>query len=255
MTMEWSANGRSLYVVHGAFSASTDDFVNAISSCSLEVADLVCAIKGVFVGSLVRRLAVNPMDKNEVFAATTAFQKNVTYFYDYDSPAVYHSTDGGASWAKIDTPSSQLDTAALGAAAVYIRKDDVNTVAIGTSNGVLVPDGSNSWKVLAEGLPTVAVFDMVYDRTDDLLIVATLGRGPWILPEASKVVSSNSTRRLGAWKPVQSGEAKNRELDSVSVDFGSWVKKQEEILGDLKVPPEIYPLEEQNPVLLSYTLP
>jgi hypothetical protein len=50
------------------------------------------------------------------------------------------------------------------------------TVAYGTSNGVLIPDGGLGvgWKVLLTGLPKVTtIMDMVYDETDDLLVVAT----------------------------------------------------------------------------------
>jgi hypothetical protein len=93
----------------------------------------------------------------------------------------------------------------MGGSVVYISNSagPVNTVAVGTSNGVLVPDGTNSWRVLAAGLPTVAVLDMVYDETDDLLVVATLGRGVWFMEGASEVavaVAISRTRGLGEWE-------------------------------------------------------
>jgi hypothetical protein len=98
----------------------------------------------------------------------------------------------------------------------------VNTVAVGTSNGVLVPDGSDSWRVLVAGLPTVAVLDMVYDETDDLLVVATLGRGVWFLEGVSEVVEAVSiTRGLGEWKSARTGGLKNRRLGGATFTMAS----------------------------------
>jgi hypothetical protein len=54
---------------------------------------------------------------------------------------------------------------------------------------------------------------MVYDETDDLLVVATLGRGVWFLEGASEVVEAASTTRgLGEWKSARTGGLKNRRL-------------------------------------------
>jgi hypothetical protein len=64
----------------------------------------------------------------------------------------------------------------------------VNTVAVGTSNGVLVPSGVG-WKRLAPGLPKVAISQMVYEPMDDTLVVALYGRGVWFLRQASAVAS------------------------------------------------------------------
>jgi hypothetical protein len=60
-------------------------------------------------------------------------------------------------------------------------------VAYGTSNGVLIPDGGLGvgWKSISAGLPKVIIMDMVYDETDDLLVLSTMGRGVWYLEYAS----------------------------------------------------------------------
>jgi hypothetical protein len=153
---------------------------------------------------------------------------------------VFKSTNGGADW--IDTADSPLDTAALGGSVVYISNSagTVNTVAVGTSNGVLVPDGTNSWRVIAAGLPTVAVLDMVYDETDDLLVVATLGRGVWFMEGASEMaVAVGRTRRLGKWKSARTGGLKNRKLGGISVDLSSLLEKQAEV--NVMIPPEPNP--------------
>lgn len=47
----------------------------------------------------------------------------------------------------------------------------------------LYPNGSigAGWKLLTDGLPKVLVYGMVYEETTDVLVVATLGRGMWLL--------------------------------------------------------------------------
>jgi hypothetical protein len=219
--MAWSADGEILYVAGGD--------TGKISSCVLSptAGSLTCDVKAP-VGSFTPHLAVNPTNSNEIFATT-----------DFNSPAVFKSTDGGAAWINIDTAGSPLDTAALGGSVVYISRWPVNTVAVGTSNGVLVPDGTNSWRVLAAGLPTVAVLDMVYDETDDLLVVATLGRGVWFMEGASEVaIALGSTRRLGEWKSARTGGLKNRKLGGISLDLSSLLEKQDNVMI---LPPEPNP--------------
>jgi hypothetical protein len=226
--MAWSANGEILYVAGGN--------TGKISSCALSnIGILTCTVKNP-VGSYTRHLAVNPTDSDELFAATVASR------LDFSSPSAFKSTLGGANWNEIDTANSPLDTAALGASVVYISNSagPVNTVAVGTSNGVLVPDGTSSWKVLAEGLPTVAVLDMVYDETDDLLVVATLGRGVWFLEGASEAADAFSrTRGLGEWKSARTGGLKNRKLGRVPLDLSSLLEKQAEF--NEMIPPKSNP--------------
>jgi hypothetical protein len=181
----------------------------------LRAADLTCVVKGT-VGSITRHLAVNPKNSNELFAAT------VPISFSISSPAVSKSTNGGNTWSDILTTNSPLDTAALGGSVVYIRNSagNVNIVAVGASNGVLVPDGSDSWRVLVADLPIVAVLDMVYDETDDLLVVTTLGRGVYFLEGVSEVVEAvSSTRGLGKWKSARTGGLKNRRLGGIFLDF------------------------------------
>jgi hypothetical protein len=229
--MAWSADGETLYVAGGD--------TGKISSCAFNGADLTCVVKGT-VGSFTLDLAVNPTNSNELFAAT------VPISFSIYSPAVSKSTNGGNAWSAIDTTNSPLDTAALGSSVVYISNSagTVNTVAVGTSNGVLVPDGSDSWRVLVSGLPTVAVVGMVYDETDDLLVVATLGRGVWFLEGASEVAEAiSSTRRLGEWKSARTGGLKNRRLGAISLDFSSLFEKRAEADSNVRIKSETYDRE------------
>jgi len=45
---------------------------------------------------------------------------------------------------------------------------------------------------LGDNLPNAPVYDMVYDVTDDVLVVGTLGRGAWTVPNFSVVIGDRS---------------------------------------------------------------
>jgi hypothetical protein len=158
--MIWSADGTRLYAVESR---------NNVFRCVKP--SLACTARGTIgTGGVVKQLAVNSGNSNIVYAAATSFS-------DFQTPQAFMSMDGGATWDDITVEDSLLDNAALGSSVVYLA----NKVAFGTSNGVLVPDGGVGvgWRVLAPGLPTVAIVDMVYEPMDDTLVVATFGRGVW----------------------------------------------------------------------------
>jgi hypothetical protein len=172
--MFYSFDGTTLYVAAGNN--------GRVARCSTGGA-LICAQVGM-IARYVNHLAVDPRNSNVVFAATIASESR------YNSTGFYTSTDGGASWVNGAVPGSLLATAAVGGAVTFINSALANTVVVGTSNGVLIPDtGAGGWKQLATGLPKVAVLDMLYEPADDTLVLATLGRGVWFLRQASAAAS------------------------------------------------------------------
>lgn len=135
-------------------------------------------------------LAVNPNDQNNVYGVTTLSN-------------AFESADGSSSWNDITVAGSLLDTSADESSSIaYISKGPSNTIVMGTSNGILVPtDGTSGWKVLAVGLPKVLVYDMVYEETNDILIVATLGHSLWFLNLASQAVAIGGIT-TAQWLPM-----------------------------------------------------
>ena len=90
---------------------------------------------------------------------------------------VYRSYDYGANW--------ELITANLpGGIANVIKQDPANKdlLYLGTDRGVYVStDGAQSWHVLGKDLPTVYVHDLAIQTVEDYAVIATHGRGCFVL--------------------------------------------------------------------------
>lgn len=100
-------------------------------------------------------------------------------------PYVYRTTDFGATWTALAT--SDLHGYAFCVREDLVRKD---LLFVGTELGLFTSiDGGRSWAQLEAGLPNVAVRDLaIHPREGDLLI-ATHGRGLWILDDLSALRS------------------------------------------------------------------
>jgi hypothetical protein len=231
--MVWSANGSFLYVSSGTNIARCDFSV---------VNNLQCTSDAVISNTdskNVQQLGIDPSNSNNVFAAICGSSCS--------SPGAIMSTDDGGTWIDITVPGSLLATASRGGAIAYIQNGDVSTVAVGTSDGVLIPDGDIGvgWKRIAERLPRVRVLDMVYNEQADKLVVATLGRGVWYLDSASTHVDESDNRKLvGGWRSVRgslggdSSDPTTRQ--AVTVDFESLFHEQSKLNLDM-TPPEASP--------------
>ena len=90
---------------------------------------------------------------------------------------VWKSEDYGKTWKDI---SGNIP---LGTVNV-IREDPVkgNILYVGTDVGVYVTsDGGRNWEVLGAGLPSVFVHDLIIHPRDNLIVIATHGRGMYAL--------------------------------------------------------------------------
>lgn len=90
---------------------------------------------------------------------------------------VWKSTDYGKTWVDISKGIP------LGPVNV-IREDpvDPNILYVGTDGGVFVTtDGAKTWQVLGANLPMVYVHDLIVHPRDNIVVIATHGRGMWAL--------------------------------------------------------------------------
>ena len=132
------------------------------------------ATAGAFPGGMVFGVAVDPANENIVYAIGNA--------------SVFQSGDGGANWTNI-TGNITADGAGTFRAIVYIPSAKGDRIAVGTSAGVRVSGAGSfgTWFKLGTRLPNAPVWDLDYDRVDDVLVAGTLGRGAWTLANASTI--------------------------------------------------------------------
>src|SRR5689334_20948342 len=111
-------------------------------------------------------------DANTVYAAYDNH-----WSADY-KPYVYKSTDLGKTWTSI---AGNLPTGT-----VYVVIDDPkdpNLLYVGTEFGVFTSRDGARWTRLRGGLPTIKVMDMQIHKRDDALVIATFGRGFYVLDD------------------------------------------------------------------------
>ncbi len=94
------------------------------------------------------------------------------------APYVLKSTDAGRSWVSIkgDLPSN--------GPVLALAEDSPDLLFAGTEFGLFfTPNGGEKWIQLKGGLPTVAVRDLAIQRRENDLVLATFGRGFYVLDD------------------------------------------------------------------------
>ncbi|NTV81336.1 MAG: hypothetical protein HGA24_07935, partial [Candidatus Aminicenantes bacterium] len=107
------------------------------------------------------------------------------------TPYVWKSTDYGKTWTSLakGIPVGPVNV---------IREDPVkkDILYVGTDMGVYVTtDGGKTWTVLGGNLPTVYAHDLIIHPRDNIIVIATHGRGMWAL-DADKVNNKPAPRRF-----------------------------------------------------------
>jgi len=93
------------------------------------------------------------------------------------APYVWMSTDFGRTWRDIS------QGVPLGPVNV-IREDPVdrNILYLGTDLGVYISkDRGKTWNVLGGNLPSSYVHDLIIHPRDNIIVIATHGRGMWVM--------------------------------------------------------------------------
>ena len=117
--------------------------------------------------------------------AGTAFVAVDNHRSDDFKPYAYMTTNYGASWTKIVNGLPTDDYVKV------IRQDpkNPNTLVLGMEHGVFISwDKGSNWAKINNNLPPASVRDLrIHPRERDI-IVATHGRGVWILDDASPLL-------------------------------------------------------------------
>jgi photosystem II stability/assembly factor-like uncharacterized protein len=98
---------------------------------------------------------------------------------------VYRTRDYGKTWTPLITPSTQ----GVRGYAHVVKEDpkSPNILFVGTEFGLYVSlDGGSDWVLFhPNNLPNVAVRDIAFQTRDDAMVLATHGRGIWIVDDIS----------------------------------------------------------------------
>ncbi|MCC6815072.1 MAG: glycosyl hydrolase [Saprospiraceae bacterium] len=133
-------------------------------------------IVGIPKHSYVHQIITSLHDKNTAYACFNHHR------YGDFKPYVVKTTDGGKTWNSISNKLPERGS-------VYsIAEDhiDKNLLFIGTEFGLhFSNDGGVNWYSLKNGLPTIAVRDIEIQRRENDLVLATFGRGFYILDDYS----------------------------------------------------------------------
>ncbi|WP_282135672.1 WD40/YVTN/BNR-like repeat-containing protein [Seonamhaeicola maritimus] len=140
---------------------------------------------------LINAIEISTHNQGTAYIATTRFK-----FNDH-TPAIYKTTDYGKSWKNI---SSNIP---YGAFTRVIRESPTkkDLLFCGTEKGVFISwDGGQNWKSFQLNLPITPITDLKIHKGD--LIVATSGRGIWILDDLTILSQyKGKTGSLKLYKP------------------------------------------------------
>ncbi|MFZ0990564.1 MAG: glycosyl hydrolase [Candidatus Sulfotelmatobacter sp.] len=144
----------------------------------------------------VSRLAASLHDANTVYAAFDN-HKNEDF-----KPYLLRSSDAGKTWTSIagNLPEN--------GPVLAFAEDTVNANLLfaGTEFGAFFTvDGGSHWVQLKGGLPTIAVRDMVIQARESDLVIATFGRGFYVLDDISALrqIKAESLEQSAALFPVK----------------------------------------------------
>ncbi len=133
-------------------------------------------LPGVPQNSYVHQVIASQKDINTAYVCFNHHR------YGDFKPYLLKTTDGGKSWKSISATLPERGS-------VYtIAEDhlDFNLLFCGTEFGLFFsPDAGENWIQLKNGLPTIAVRDLDIQRRENDLVLATFGRGFYILDDYS----------------------------------------------------------------------
>lgn len=126
----------------------------------------------------------------------TAFVAIDRHFSGDEAPYLFRTTDFGAHWTSIAAglPATQP--------AHVVRQDlfSPNMLYAGLDRSLWVSfDSGRSWKTLQANLPHAAIFDIQMQKRFDDLIVATHGRGSWVLDDIRPLQEIDRARAAGEY--------------------------------------------------------
>ncbi len=110
--------------------------------------------------------------------------------YVIDDSHVWYTANAGQTWTDITGNYS----AAAGLRTIeYIASGKTGAILVGGQQGIYGSrtDDVGNWTEYSTALPNVPVYDIDYNAQNNVLVVGTLGRGVWELPDARSEIFSS----------------------------------------------------------------
>ncbi len=160
----------------GLIYVGTDDGLVQVTENDGQTWRKIDKIAGVPENSYVTRVLASSHDANTAYALFNNHQNG-----DF-KPYIVKSTDAGKTWTSIK--GNLPERGSLYA----IAEDhiDPNLLFVGTEFGFFFTvDGGAKWIQMKGGLPVIAVRDIAIQKTENDLVIATFGRGIYVLDDYS----------------------------------------------------------------------
>ncbi len=159
----------------------------------------------------IESIDLSPDNPGEAYIAVNR------HFSGDPKPYLYRTADFGASWQSLtgDLPAMY---------AHVLRRDTRNPHMFyaGLENGLYVTwDDGAHWYLFGLGLPNTAVYDLTFAHRENDLVVATHGRGIWVLDDLTP---------FQGFKPGEEAKADILFAPAPALRFWPW--SQVEALGD-----------------------
>ncbi len=174
----------------------TDDGLIQITDDRGKTWRKVDKISGAPDTSYVNMIIASAHDENVVYACFNHHK------YGDFKPYVFVSKDKGKSWNKI------VDGLPDKGSVYAIAEDhvDANLLFVGTEFSCFVTNNAGkSWRKFANGLPTVPVRDIAIQKRENDLVLATFGRGFFVMDDYSSLrnLTEESLAKEGMLLPVR----------------------------------------------------
>ena len=169
-------------VKEGLLYVGTDDGLIQVSDNDGQSWTKTAAFPGVPEYTPISDIMPSRFDENVVYASF-----NITKGDDF-KPYVLRSNDKGASWSLISNNLPENGS-------VHTLEQDFvnkNLLFLGTEFSFFCSvDGGNFWKKLDAGLPDIAVRDIAIQQRENDLVIATFGRGFYVIDDYSALRDVN----------------------------------------------------------------
>ncbi len=159
----------------GLYYAGSDDGVVSVSrDDGANWANVTSKIPGLPANTYVSELSPSRFDEATIYATLDGHRLNDFNIY------IYASRDYGQTWQSIagDLPKGEVARTIT----EDLRNPDV--LYLGTERGLYVTsDRGKQWMRVKANLPTVPIYEITLHPRDNTMILATHGRGVWILDD------------------------------------------------------------------------